>query len=158
MGFLSKLANEKVKIAVLHIGSAQLKRRVGGHLYLTGLGRLLLQLASTLETLQRNKNNKLVVLVSEWGLEHATAEQIEAICPNLKGFEKTSSIIATINFLRSRLRDFDYDRLTLLPADIGLMVGMETGMVYLKKPNGKLRRLSAEQLKFKAATTGLEYY
>jgi hypothetical protein len=38
------------------------------------------------------------------------------------------------------------------------MVGMETGMVYLKKPNGKLRVLPAEQLKFRATGAGLEYF
>jgi hypothetical protein len=150
--------DENTKIAVLHVGSAQIKQRVGGHLYLTGLMRLVHGLAAKLDERQRNRNDKLVVLVSEWGLEHATADQMEVVCPELKGFDETSAVTNTIEFLRNSLKDFDRDRLTVLPADIGLMVGMETGMVYIKGVGGRLRKVPAEKAKFKAGRVGLEYF
>jgi hypothetical protein len=159
MDFAGVLAGEaNTKIAVLHIGSAQLKRRVGGHLYLTGLGRLIQELAAKLERVHREPNNKLVVLISEWGLEHANAEQMAAICPELEGIDNASLITATVDLLRNRLRDFSHDRMTILPADIGLMVGMETGMVYIKDARGRTRKLPADQVRFRAGRAGTEYF
>jgi CheY-like chemotaxis protein len=152
---LSSDAN--TKIAVLHVGSAQIKQRAGGHLYLTGLTRLVHGLAAELDKMKRHRKNKLVVLVSEWGLEHASADQIEAICPELTGFDKASAIISTIDFLRNSLRDHGRDRLVLLPADVGLMVGMESGKIYLQGQSNRLRLVSADKVTFKAGRHGIEY-
>ncbi len=157
MDFASVLTETEPKIAVLHIGSAQLKQRVGGHLYLKGLARLVQELAAKLERLRRRPDNKLVVLISEWGLEHATAEQMKQICPELEGMDNASPITATVDLLRKGLEDIDHDKMIILPADIGLIVGMETGMVYIKDARGRTRGLPAEQVKFQAGPGGLIY-
>ncbi len=148
--------DDNTKIAVLHIGSSQLKRRVGGHLYLTGLLRLLVALAQGLDDRDHDRKNKLVVLISEWGLEHATAQQIKAICPAVSGFDDSSAIVATISVLRNALKDMGYDRLTILPADIGLMVGMESGQIYLKDGN-RFQTKSPDKVSFVPGLDGLEY-
>jgi CheY-like chemotaxis protein len=158
MDFPTILAgDENTKIVILHIGSAQIKRRAGGHLYLTGLGRLVQQLAAKLEGYRRNRKNKLVVLVSEWGLEHANASQMSIICPDAKGFDDVSAIVSTIDFLRNNLKELGYDRLTILPADIGLIIGMESGLVYLKSTDGQFKKVPAEQVTFTPTADGLQY-
>lgn len=149
--------DEHTKIAVLHLGSAQIKRRAGGHLYLTGLGRLVQQMAARLERCGRNRMNRLVVLVSEWGLEHANATQMRAICPDAKGFDEASAIVSTIDFLRSNLKELGYDRMTILPADIGLVVGMVSGLVYLRSGDGRFDKVPAEQVTFTPSANGLKY-
>lgn len=156
MDFPSVIArDENTKIVVLHIGSAQVKQRSGGHLYLTGLGRLVQQLAFKLEGF--NRNNKLIVLVSEWGLEHANASQMKIICPDADGFDETSTIFSTISFIRNNLKEFGYNRLIILPADIGLIVGMESGLVYLKSLDGKVDTVPADQVTFTPTKDGLQY-
>ncbi len=147
----------KTKISVLHIGSAQIKQRAGGHLYLTGLARLVQQMAVELEKHGRSNNDKLVVLVSEWGLEHASASQMRAICPSVNGFDNASAIVSTIEFLRNNLKELGYDNMDILPADIGLTIGMESGLVYLKSANGKVNRVSADQVTFTPTKDGLQY-
>jgi CheY-like chemotaxis protein len=150
--------DENTRIVVLHIGSAQLRRRVGGHLYLTGLPRLLNLLAEELEKRRRDRTKKMVVLISEWGLEHATAQQMTTVCPEVNGFEETSIIVETIAMLRNRLDELGLDRLVVLPADIGLMVGMESGNVFLKQQHrNQLDMIPAENVRFLAGTDGIRF-
>jgi CheY-like chemotaxis protein len=149
--------DESTKIVVLHIGSAQMKQRTGGHLYLTGLGRLVLQVAAKLEKQGRSRSNRLVILVSEWGLEHANANQMKKICPETVGFHDVSAMVSTIEFLRNNLRELGYNRLTVLPADIGLAVGMTSGQVYLRTPAGRFEKVPAEKVAFASTTDGLKY-
>ena len=71
---------------------------------------------------------KLLVLVSEWGLEHATKNQIKAACNiDLIGFNDISPIKETIRCLQK-----DKKKIVLMPADIGLMIGMQTGNIYFE--------------------------
>ncbi len=130
--FVANLINYNVKVLVVHIGCSQLKFRHGKHLYLEGLQRLLRDVDSHLEYM--NYNGKLLVLISEWGLEHATAEQIKGICgEDLAGFDAKSPIERAVRFLRNSLK-----KIVLLPADIGLLVGINSGLVYMKDGTGVL--------------------
>jgi CheY-like chemotaxis protein len=149
--------DENTKIAVLHIGSAQIKRRSGGHLYLTGLGRLVQHISAKLEKYGRSRKNKLVVLVSEWGLEHANASQMRTICPDVNGFGEGSAIESTIDFLKNSMKELGYDRMNILPADIGLVVGMMSGLVYLESGDGGFYKVPAEEVTFTATVDGLKY-
>jgi DNA-binding response OmpR family regulator/metal-dependent hydrolase (beta-lactamase superfamily II) len=116
------LKSSKVHTIVLHIGSAQIKNKLGKHLYLTGLKNIITDIENT-------ANSPKLVLVSEWGLEHATTNQLNKICgENEFGFGNDwSPIKATIDFLSQGLIN-----IKLLPADIGLMVGTKTGKIYLQ--------------------------
>jgi CheY-like chemotaxis protein len=127
--YTSRLRGDNnVGVAVLHIGSSQLKTRTGGHLYLDGLKLLLRNLDSELAT--RRYPGKMLILISEWGLEHATKQQICEICgTSIHMFGTDSPILDTI-------RALDQDSLQhvhLIPADIGLCVGIETGNIYLNE-------------------------
>jgi DNA-binding response OmpR family regulator/ribonuclease BN (tRNA processing enzyme) len=145
--FVTKLINHNVTLMVVHIGCSQLKFKLGKHLYLEGLQNLLADIDSHLATIQYN--GKFLVLVSEWGLEHATSEQIREICgEHLTGFDTESPIVSTISILGKRLK-----KITLLPADAGLMVGMESGFVYLK--NGT--PIPSHQIRFSTSKEGLIY-
>ena len=95
-------------------------------------------------------NEKLLVLISEWGLEHATRTQMESICqPVTSYFDDNSLIQNVIENLQQSL-----SRIVLLPADIGLTVGAKTGKVYF--PNGKI--VNSDKIKFKADREGIKYY
>ncbi len=132
---------------VLHIGCSQIKQKTGKHLYLKGLKKFLRDLDSELE--QRKYRGKMLVLVSEWGLEHATKYQINKICgESLKGFDNKSPIIETINLLKINL-----EKIVLLPADIGLMIGMESGNIYLNDA----KQINPENIKVYPTQEGLSY-
>jgi CheY-like chemotaxis protein len=120
------LCKANVGVVVLHIGSSQVKQRTGKHLYLPGLRKILNDMDSYLQS--TSYRGRLLVLVSEWGLEHATADQINGVCGAvLPGFDSTSPIIETVKHLQNGLI-----KICLLPADLGLVVGVESGRVYLK--------------------------
>lgn len=146
--FIPMLVNHNVKVVVLHIGSSQLKTRTGGHLYFSGLNRILQDIDAGLE---RNEyQGKLLVVISEWGLEHATLSQIKAICgTEIQSFNTKSPILATIKLLRK-----DLNKITLIPGDIGLMVGLHSGEVYLKDGEKK----PPYEIGFKTSEEGLKYY
>lgn len=144
--FISLLGSNHIKLAVLHMGSSQLKAGPGKHLYLPGLEKLLDDMKSQLRA--SGYNGKLLVLVSEWGLEHATKAQIKRICGKpIPGFGNNSPILDTINMLKDRL-----DHITLIPADIGLTVGIESGKIYL---NGSPK--SPDTVKVSVDEKGLVY-
>ena len=128
--YIPYLTDNNVKIVVLHIGSSQFKQQTGKHLYLTGLKNILHDMDSQL-TVNKYKG-QLVVLVSEWGLEHATERQIKKICgKTLVGFDKYSPILETIKTLNKGL-----SKIKLIPADIGLRIGIETCKIYLDNDDG----------------------
>ena len=131
-----ELARPEVRIAVVHIGCSQLKEGTGKHLYLHGLVDLLKDVDYVRShNIPDAKRNRLLVLVSEWGLEHATAEQLAgalSVKPSddlIQAFSRESLVVKTIDVIRSSWR---FDTVTLLPADVGLTVGIESGLVYLK--------------------------
>jgi hypothetical protein len=156
--FISRLADSHTKIVVLHIGSSQLKQRVGGHLYLMGLNRLLTSIGEELVAVKRPQNDKLLVIISEWGFEHATGQQIKKISPGVKGFDSSSPIIETIDFLKSGLANLLYDkRMTVIPGDIGLMVGIESRKVYWKDKNG-IKSANPDALRWRTNDDGIEYF
>ena len=96
-----------------------------------GLNRLLTSIGEQLEAVKRPINDKLLVIISEWGLEHATESQIKKISPSFNGFDVSSPMLETIKFLRNGLENLDYNRrMTVIPGDIGLMVGIESGKAY----------------------------
>ncbi len=146
--FIDLLTDEGVRFVVLHIGSAQEKQREGGHLYYPGLKRILADMEARLEK-KRRISGKLPVLLSEWGLEHATASQIENICGNeVLGFDDRSPMLETTERLNRDLR-----MIQVIPADIGLTIGLETGFIHL--PDGKVVR--AEEVVAVMTPTGIEY-
>ncbi len=156
--FLKHLTHARTKVVVLHIGSAQLKKRINGHLYLQGLHRLLTSMGEKLESDDRPKGDKLIVLISEWGLEHATKQQMKKISPTLTGFDNSSPIIDTINFVKKTLDDLEYNqKMVVIPADIGLMVGIGSGNIYWKQ-NGSLKSSEPENVKWRCNDDGLEYF
>jgi DNA-binding response OmpR family regulator len=128
------LAGRDVKVAVLHIGSSQLKAQTGKHLYLPGLKDILKDVDSLRRKRPENHEDRLLVLISEWGLEHATAAQIAGALPGhapkdlQKEFGSESPILETIDVMKSLCA---LDTITLLPADAGLVVGIESGKIYL---------------------------
>ena len=126
--FVPIICRPSVKVAVLHIGSCQLKQGTGKHLYLTGLKKILSDMDGHLQ--ETHYGGRLLVIVSEWGLEHATAEQIRKISGGpIPGFNDFCLITEAIRYLQR-----DLEKILLLAGDIGLVVGMESGCVYL--PNG----------------------
>jgi DNA-binding response OmpR family regulator len=128
------LANPDVKVAVLHIGSSQLKAQTGKHLYLPGLQDILKDVDSYRRKHVGNRESTLLVLISEWGLEHATAAQIGNALPRhvtkslRKQFGSESPILETIEVME---RVCGLDTIKLFPADSGLVVGIESGKVYI---------------------------
>jgi len=134
-GIRKALQQPDVKVAVLHIGCSQLKIGTGKHLYLRGLIDILKDIDHWRYTNVPNPTeNRLLILISEWGLEHATARQLAGsmrgdLPDDLKAvFGKENLIIKTIRVLNS----YRFETLYLLPADVGLSVGLESGNVYLK--------------------------
>ena len=114
-----------VNVVVLHIGCSQFKQATGKHLYLKGLQQLLSDMDAQLGVIKYR--GKQLVLVSEWGLEHATGAQVEkAFGRKIAGYNEVSPILETIRFMQKGLR-----KIVLLPADIGLSVGIDSGKVYL---------------------------
>lgn len=156
--FVPKLADIHNKVVVLHIGSAQIKRRVGGHLYLQGVHKLIDLIGAELESTQRSISDKLIVLISEWGLEHATGQQLSELGVTVEKGWNNSVIIEITSFLNESLKDKGYDeRMQVIPADIGLMVGIRSGDIYWKD-GAILRNASPDQLKWRTNSLGLEYY
>jgi CheY-like chemotaxis protein len=116
-----------VNTVVLHIGCSQLKQATGKHLYLKGTQELLHDIEAQLEVERRK--GKLLVLLSEWGLEHATKEQIaRVVSRDLPAFDDVSPILETARYLQKGLR-----KIRLVPADIGLTVGLHSGDIYLNE-------------------------
>jgi hypothetical protein len=144
-----------LRVAVLHIGSSQLKSATGKHLYLPGL----IDLLKDIEFLRRKSglHDKLLVLVSEWGLEHASREQLaRALVPKssrrvLSAFGPNSLVTQTIEAVTS---SWDFANLTVLPADIGLAVGLESGRIYLEGA----RPVEPEDVIVKTDREGLTYH
>ena len=146
--FLNLLTTPDVKFVVLHVGSMQMKQREGGHLYFPGLKRILTDVEAVLDR-KKWTNKKLPVLLSEWGLEHATGTQIASICgKELHAFDDRNPMLETAELLN---KEFNY--VHILPADIGLRVGMETGLIYL--PDGSTQE--AHEVIAVATQDGLEY-
>jgi L-ascorbate metabolism protein UlaG (beta-lactamase superfamily) len=158
--FIEKITDHETKVAVLHIGSAQLKERIGGHLYLEGLLAILNHIGKKLIETNRNNDDKLIILISEWGLEHASLEQLDKINPSIKGSNAKSLIIEVIDFLKESLEIFDYfKKMTIIPADIGLMVGIDSGKMFWKdKLSGEMNTCDPDNLKWKEDSDGLEYF
>jgi CheY-like chemotaxis protein len=147
--FMTTLCKPNVKVVVLHIGSSQLKQETGKHLYFPGIERILMDMESELSEI--TYHGTMLVLVSEWGLEHATKEQITKVCGHpLPGFSSHSPIIETITYLQRGLK-----KIHLVPADIGLVVGIESANVYLEggvpfPPEEVLVTTTDEGLKYEA--------
>ncbi len=163
--FLNVLCHNDVKVIVLHIGSSQYKERLGGHLYSSGLLELLIDINIKLS----NKKEKVLVLISEWGLEHATRDQLSRICSNDKNFIKNtplndfsidSLILKTIDTLKNQLTIRPNAiplKMDILPADIGLTVGLESGKIYLSDKNSKIIPVSPQDVKIEDDDEGLKY-
>ncbi len=144
--WMPKICASNVKVVVLHIGSSQFKQRTGKHLYLPGLHDILHDIEGGLGEFAHQ--GRLLVLISEWGLEHATRRQIEKVFGDgLPGFNKFSPILETIRWLQKGLK-----RVLLMPADIGLTVGTESGKVYLGS-----EPVSPEDVIFQDNEDGIEY-
>lgn len=125
--FIELLSQSNLRFAVLHVGSVQLKQRHGGHLYYPGLHNILFDMDAAIER-NGGRKGKLPILLSEWGLEHATKYQIKQICGvDIPTFDERSPMLDTADHLNKDLRF-----IRVLPADIGLMIGMETGSIYLR--------------------------
>lgn len=148
--FIDILTAADVRFVVLHLGSAQVKQREGGHLYYPGLKRILTDMEAALER-RGGIREKMPVLLSEWGLEHATKLQVKEICGiDLIGFDDRSPMVETANRLNSELHT-----LYVLPADIGLAIGLETGHIYL--PNGNNIPAEGVRAVMPSNGVGLEY-
>lgn len=158
--FINKITDHETKIAVLHIGSSQMKERIGGHLYLDGLLAILNHIGKKLIENRRRNDDKLIILISEWGLEHASKEHLGKINPSINGSNARSLIIEVIDFLIDSLRIFNYfEKMTIIPADIGLMVGIDTGKIFWKdKQSGIMNSCDPDKLKWKEDSEGLEYF
>jgi CheY-like chemotaxis protein len=124
-----------LRVAVLHIGCSQMKEGTGKHLYLPGI----MELLRDIDTIRRRKvpraqEQPLLVLVSEWGLEHAPMDQVTATVEDdgtrnlLAAFDQRNLILDAIHVIKESC---PLETITLLPADIGLVVGIESGKVYL---------------------------
>jgi CheY-like chemotaxis protein len=123
---MTEICKPNVKVAVLHVGSSQLKQGTGKHLYLSGFMNILSDIDARLSAIKYR--GSLLVLVSEWGLEHATREQIANACGScLPGFNEFSPILETIRYAEKGLQ-----KIRLIPTDVGLVVGMESGNIYLQ--------------------------
>jgi CheY-like chemotaxis protein len=152
------LARPDIKVAVVHIGCSQLKEETGKHLYLPGLINLLRDLDDDRRrNVSKPESNKLLILVSEWGLEHASQQQLASIVPKISSeelinaFSEDNLVLKTIKVIQS---SWGFDTLNLLPADIGLRVGLETGRIYFE--NGDYAR--PEDVSVRPDAAGLCYY
>jgi CheY-like chemotaxis protein len=141
------ICRTSVKMVALHIGCSELKQATGKHLYLKGLEDILRDMDSELRVIKYP--GKLPVIISEWGLEHATKQQLQEACGfSLKGFNHISPIQETIRLLQKDLK-----KIILIPADIGLIVGMQTGSIYFL--NGE--RCKADETLFEITNAGINY-
>jgi GAF domain-containing protein len=154
-GIREQLHTPNLRVVVLHIGSAQLKNRMGGHLYLTGLIDVLKEL-DYYKSQHRGDTKKLLVLVSEWGLEHASATQVaeaiqgpNAVTDGLVSAFDESLLMRTVQVARDCI---DTTRLTVLAADLGLWVGLHSGNLYV---DGKA--LAPETVQIRCTDKGLVY-
>ncbi|MBS1826997.1 MAG: response regulator [Acidobacteria bacterium] len=154
-GIRAALARPDLKVAVLHIGCSQFKEGTGKHLYLPGLTALL-KYVDHARRAYLDGAEPLLVLVSEWGLEHASATQIANAFPDgapvglVSEFDSSSLVRETIEVLESAL---SLEKVRLLPADVGLVVGMDSGQVYI---DGKLRT-APENVLVEESCEGLIY-
>lgn len=145
---VKKFCTNGVKLTVLHIGSAQLKETVGKHLYLQGTLDILTEMEN--ELFDTDYQGKMTVLISEWGLEHATQKQLERVFDShLPGFNNVSPIEEMMRIIKG----LNFRKLIVIPADIGLTFGMISGNIYLDDQIFK----SAE-ITFEAGNEGLEYF
>lgn len=144
---IPNICKQNIKCVILHIGCSQLRQATGKHLYLGGLRNILNDMDSQL-TVSKYKGIQ-TVLISEWGLEHATRGQIEKICgQTLPGFNDYSPIIETIRSLQKGLK-----KLRLIPADIGLTFGLESGKFYI----GMDEPIPMDELSIDLSEDGLIY-
>jgi hypothetical protein len=155
-GIRRALERRDLSAVALHIGCSQLKDAPGKHLYLTGLGDILRDIDHFRLTHELGPPApKLLVLVSEWGLEHATLDQIQtAVQGGLPGtladaFDNESRVRKTIEVIKESYR---LQTIELLPADVGLVVGLISGKVYLKG-----RAVPPGRIDFQPGGKGLEY-
>ena len=150
---ISTLCEPNVRVAVLHIGSCQLKQGSQKHLYLPGLKKILSDMEAHLDAIKYH--GTLLALISEWGLEHATADQIRGVCgSSMPGFNGFSLMTEAVKYLQKGL-----EKIRLLPADIGLTVGVESGHVYLADgsdvPPGEVDpRITGEGLTYERRAAG----
>jgi len=156
-GIRRAFSRKDLKIAILHIGGSQQKDAPGKHLYLTGLVDILRDIDHYRQISGlRPPKERLLVLVSEWGLEHATRGQVLAALPRgtpqdlAVSFDNASLVQQTIEVIKGAYR---FDTIELLPADEGLVVGLITGDVYLDGA-----RVRPEKVKFEPNMKGLEYF
>lgn len=141
------ICKHNTKMIVLHIGSSQYKQSTGKHLYFKGLKDILLDIDLELRNIQYP--GKLLIIISEWGLEHATKKQLMTSCGmSLKGFNDISPIKETIKLLQIGL-----EKIVLLPADLGLRIGIETGSIYLQDDSKR----NADEIDFEATDNGILY-
>ena len=127
------LKNPDLRVVVLHIGSSQLKAGTGKHLYLNGVLDVLWDLSYWRRTAMPSAD-PLLVLISEWGLEHASAAQlrrVSATVPLPPGRTPAGDRPLILDTCES-LEPWRFPGLRILPADIGLTVGIESGKVYLR--------------------------
>ena len=155
-GIRSALTRPDLRVAVLHLGCSQLREGTGKHLYLSGLIDLLGDIEHerwTSDRRLRQPERKLLILLSEWGLEHASRGQIRSALSGdeskeLRSFTDSCLVIKTIEVVRKAC---GLRTINLLPADIGLAVGIESGMLYLRE-NGPIK---PEDLNIEAGQEGL---
>lgn len=139
-----------IRLLVLHIGSAQLKEGTGKHLYIEGTRKLLLRLNAQLED-GGVPENHLLVLISEWGLEHASYEQLQEVgIKNIPDNFEGSPISDIINYLKKDLK-----HLNILPADIGLTVDIIDQNIYVN--DNKNDKYSFENIHFNINGDGIKY-
>jgi hypothetical protein len=156
-GIRAAFSRSNLKVVVLHIGCCQHKDSPGKHLYLTGLVDILRDIDQYRMSNQlRPPKQRLLVLVSEWGLEHATRRQILGALPRgmpldvASVFDEESGVQKTIEVVKASHR---FDTMDLLPADEGLTVGLLSGSVYI---NGLPVR--PDKVHSKTNAKGLEYF
>jgi CheY-like chemotaxis protein len=155
-GIRRAFSRASLKVAVLHIGCSEEKDAPGKHLYLTGLVDILRDIEDYRQRSGLRAAQKLLVLVSEWGLEHATRSQVLASLPrNMpRGigakFNDESLVQKTIDVIK---RAYRFETIDLLPADEGLVIGLTSGLIYL---DGIPVR--PDRVKFKPNAKGLEFY
>lgn len=143
-----------LRFVVLHIGSAQLKNSRGKHLYLDGLISLVKDIEHYRDT-HAADDTKLPILISEWGLEHASEAQIRAALdteppPELcKAFSNGSLLWEVVRVVEAAVHP---RTVTLLPADLGLWIGIMTGHVYTARGG-----VPPDEVLVKEASDGLTY-
>jgi DNA-binding response OmpR family regulator/ribonuclease BN (tRNA processing enzyme) len=148
--FVDRLADQNVKILVLHIGSAQLNEGTGKHLYIEGTRKLLLGLNAALENIGVPEKH-LLVLISEWGLEHASYDQLKEIgIQNIPDDFKGSPINDIIRCLGNDLK-----YINILPADIGLMVDIIDQNIYAVDEDGN--KYHYEDIHYNISKDGIKY-